>query len=287
MPSDRLHDLVLGQAITARKGGASCPPCRWPSRSHPTDPSGSAARGGRRRHRGGREQHRLMRGDLAQDPFDPRRGAVVGRHGLPSHDDLDLVEIELVLLQQVDQSQWSRHMAPTPRFTTSICRWREAPPYGEHRSMQLAATGASTSATCSASSRVGTRTIAAATRAGTPTPLGQHRHRTASCRSRSWPAADVATSECDRNRLRLYRERSSESGSRQSHVDLGRYPDVDECGRDVRVGIDRDGRGLGRCSSWTWSGFATPTSRGPRWAGMFRHVEHGGYRRQLFIPCDA
>ena len=92
-------------------------------------------------------------------------------------------------------------------------------------------------------------------------------------------AAHVATSERDRDRLGLDRERSGEAGGRETHVDLGRHPDVDERGRDVGVGIDRDGRGFGRSASWTWSGFATPTSRGPRWAGMFRHVEHGGYRR--------
>ena len=58
-----------------------------------------------------REQHRLVcAGDLAQDPLDLRCETVVGHAvGLVEHDDLDLVEIELVLLQEVDQPQRSRH----------------------------------------------------------------------------------------------------------------------------------------------------------------------------------
>ena len=45
-------------------------------------------------------------GDLAQDPLDLRREAVVGHPvGLVEDDDLDLAEVELVLLQQVDQPQ--------------------------------------------------------------------------------------------------------------------------------------------------------------------------------------
>ena len=68
-------------------------------------------------------------------------------------------------------------------------------------------------------------------------------------------------------------------GGGETHVDLGRHADVDERRRDVGVGIDRDGCGFDRSASWTWSGFAAPTPRCPRWAGVFRHVEHGGYRR--------
>ena len=54
-----------------------------------------------------REQHRLARcGALAQDPLDLRGEPVVGHAiGLVEHDDLDRAQVDLVLLQQVDQSQ--------------------------------------------------------------------------------------------------------------------------------------------------------------------------------------
>ena len=60
---------------------------------------------------GCREQHRLVLArDLAKDPLDLRCEAVVGHAiGFVEDDDLDLVEVELVLLQQVDQPQRSRH----------------------------------------------------------------------------------------------------------------------------------------------------------------------------------
>ena len=109
---------------------------------------------------------------------------------------------------------------------------------------------------------------------------GEHRHaeRQRLAGAGLGSAADVAAGEGDRDRLGLDRERSGEPGSGESHVDLGRHAEVDERRRDVGVGIDRDGCGFDRSAGWTWCGFAAPTPRCPRWAGVFRHVEHGGYR---------
>ena len=167
----------------------------------------------------GREQHRLARrGALAQDPLDLRGEPVVGHAvGLVEHDDLDRVEVELVLLQQVDQAQRrgdddvDAALAARRSAGCATRRRRRRARVRSHRR----ATGSSTSATCSASSRVGTSTSASGRRGSAlPDEAGQHRHAEGQrlARAGAGPAADVAARERDGDRLGLDGERRGEAG---------------------------------------------------------------------------
>ena len=52
----------------------------------------------------------MRSGDLAQNPLDLRGEPVIGHAiGLVEHKHFDLIEVEFVVLQQVDEAQWSGH----------------------------------------------------------------------------------------------------------------------------------------------------------------------------------
>ena len=182
----------------------------------------------------GREQHRLVRaGDLAQDPLDLRREAVVGHAvGLVEHDDLDLVEVELVLLQQVDQPQrrGDDHVDAAVEHV-DLLMTRGAAVDGEHGA--IAAGGDRGEHLGDLQRQLAGRHEHHRQRAagvGFARQPGEHRHaeRQRLAGAGLGPAADVAAGEGDRDRLGLDGERRGEPGGGETHVDLGRHAEVDE-----------------------------------------------------------
>ena len=168
---------------------------------------------------------------LAQDPLDLRREAVVGHAvGLVEHDDLDRAS-------RSSSFSFSRSISRSGVATTTstpilqrvdLLVPRGAAVDGQHACVRTrCATGASTSDTCSASSRVGTSTSAVGRR-GSPSPVkpGEQRHAEGErlAGAGAGAAAHVAALQRDRDRLGLDGERSGEPGGGEAAVDSSGTP---------------------------------------------------------------
>ena len=186
-------------------------------------------------------------GAVPQDPLDLRREPVVGHAvGLVEAHDLDRTEIDLASTSagRSVAAAWRRPARRRVRGRRSGCAgWRRRTP-GSTRMPAWRAIGSSTSATCTASSRVGTSTSPSGLRGSAVVgDAGQHRHAEGERLAGTGlgPAAHVAALHRHRDGLGLDRERLGESLRRQPVVDPGRHAEGGEAGRwlDRRQGIDR------------------------------------------------
>ena len=188
-----------------------------------------------------REQHRLVR------PVHWRRihstcgvkPSSAMRSASSRHDDLDRAEIDLVRLQQVDQPQrrGDDHLDAAVRAPRSAVPAGAAVDGQHDAHAGVAATGSSTSATCRASSRVGTSTRPSGLRGlGLVGDAGQHRHAEGERLAGAGlgPTAHVATLQRDRDRLGLDRERLGEPGGGETQCRSARHAEVGEAGRAPR-----------------------------------------------------
>ena len=187
---------------------------------------------------------------------------------------LDAAQVELVLLEEVDQPQRrGDDDVDTVLQLVDLLVARGAAVDRQHHPVALAATGMSTSATCRASSRVGTSTRPSGRRgSASPVEAGEHRHAEGEglAGAGAGTSADVLALEGHGDRLGLDGERCGEAGGVEPHVDELGHAEVAEAGGDVR-GVHGGGRGgggavLGRL------GWAATAARGALRACVVRHV---------------
>ena len=157
--------------------------------------------------------------------------------------------------------------------------WRRRTP-GRMRWPAWAATGSSTSATCTASSRVGTSTSPSG-RAGSASSVIRasigHAERERLAGAGAGPAADVAALHRDRDRFGLDRERLGEPGGGEAVVDAGRDAEVGEAGGRLDRRQRRDGgEGGGAVGAGHLVGGAARSPPAAGCAPPFERFCHGG-----------